>query len=183
MSIDSPSRVSLEIHVEEEPEPASASQIRGGLRISVDGHRLNAYRDEERHAWQEWEPEYAGDLLVVDLGRLYDALSAISAGETSIYETEEVRFGGTRRYLVIERLSDDLVRLAFRVYPDRDGSTDVGARLVSERGYLVGLDELVREATRCGEEVLESAAGMGHDLGDAPLQNVRQSIERLGDAD
>lgn len=183
MTTDTRSEVRLDVTIEREPVPPSPSQIRGGLRVTVDGRRLMAYRDEDEIEWHEWEPEYIGDLVVLDLGQLFDALLAIRSGETDIYEIEEVRFDGTGRYLALERLSGDHVRIAFRVYPDRDGSTDLAARPASERGYLVALTDLCRDAARCGEDLLTAAREFRHDSPDLPLSSFEVQIERLRGSD
>lgn len=179
MTENTPSSVRLDLKVKRDPRPSTPGQIRGGLRVTVDGSRLLAYRDEGRHEFREWAPEYLGDYLSAELVNLFNPLISIRAGETGLYEVEEMRFGGTRQHLALERLSGGNVRLAFRLRPPRDGESDLVPRLHSERGYAVDLDGLTREAIRCGEAFLDAAEEFDHDPDDAPLPTIREYVERM----
>ena len=170
--------IEIDLTFDRETSPATASQIRGGYRVTVDGTRVVRFHDESETEWREWQPAYFGEFLTVELGKLFDALLAIKDGEIGRYETAEASIESWNLAYAFERLSGEHVRVAARYRPSDEDSS---LRLVppSERGFVVEFDALAREAVGCGRAYIDFAMEFGHDPDAKPVSAIRERIDRL----
>lgn len=101
----------------------------GALQIRIDGTRLNRYRHEDEAEGSLGWHGYTGDDVVADLQNVVDETAAVIE-TAALYEPRKVRFAGYDDYLVLERLSDDALRIAYRVTPNDERSGEDDFRVV-----------------------------------------------------
>lgn len=147
--------IAFEFTVTNNFEPGSVQEVNGGLRILVDDTRLNRHKGEA-------ETDAAGDAETVgmwlyrDLNSLLRQTHKIVNGEVDVYESLTVPFAGMRSYLELEPLSQDGIRIAYRLDGDESESSAVATE-ASACGYAVTrtafYDAVVEVCTRFLSEV------------------------------
>ncbi len=173
--------VSIATTIKTDPVPSVAGQIRGGYRITVEGTRVMQFRDEDPSEWQEWQPEYFGDYLSAELANLFETLVELRGENFQRYDVAEAGIEATRLAYAFERLSGEYVRVAARHRPQEPSNITLVPE--AERGYVVNIDSLCREAADCGDAFVDAAADFGHDLDRAPIPTLREYVEQLRKAD
>lgn len=165
--------------IETDPEPTMGVLVRGGLRITVDGQRLNAYVDEATGTWlRDWYPEYVGEMPLDTLGELFQTLTAILKSEQPRYEPERVLLPETSEAFVCEFLGDESLRIAFQTARNPGPDADV-ASPQSACGVAVPVGEFATELLACGDDVLAVLDDIG--LDDATVENFREAHVALRD--
>jgi len=155
--------------------------VRGGLKITIDGVRLNQYHAEEEFGWvPEWRPEYTGELLDINLKALVRATIRVLDDDTGVYERVTSTNDPAMSTFELERLGADWLRVAFKSHHliNPDSSTlDIGegeqyAAPESARGYIV-------DRHAFGEAVLECARAYHEELESFSLQFGRSKLDDL----
>ncbi|GAB3019529.1 hypothetical protein [Natronobiforma cellulositropha] len=142
---------SVEVSIVTADGPELCSVGGGALRVSVDGTRVTRFVNEAALEWGEWDPEYVGDFLALDLPAILERLERLLRGEVERYDSLEHTFEGWRYYLLFEPVTDEHLRLAFQTHEQLgDGSEVPTPHPESARGYLVNLDDLSRAALEAG---------------------------------
>jgi len=139
------------------------------------------FQDEDPSEWGEWQPEYFGDYLSVELQNLFEALLKLRNDNIGRYDVAEAGIEATRLAYAFERLSGEYVRVAARHRPQEPSNITLVPE--AERGYVVNIDSLCREAADCGDAFVDAAADFGHDLDRAPIPTLRDYVEQLRKAD
>lgn len=154
----------------------------GGMKITIDGNRLNRYVDEDVREWSDWHPEYVGDDLASDLWRLVDTTTTVLE-ERSTFEEHVVDFQGLRSRLLLEHLGADAIRVAFRVAePKHDAEDVLRATPESACGYPVASSAWGEAVLRAGGAFRDQLVELGHeDPGDedgygALLADLRRQL-------
>ena len=178
MSDSAKEAIRIRIEIDRDPVPSIPAQISGRLRITVGGSPLMIYRGDQLDSHDGWRPIH-GELLGVNLLNIYDSLLAIQDGSVGPYETEQARLETTSQYLVFERLSENHLRVVFRVYPPETDTQPTFAHPASECGYPVLLDELCREAAECGQMFIAAAEEFDHRLDQSPIPEIQEAVKQL----
>lgn len=130
--------VATDVDIDFVTKAGEASRHGGGAtQVRIDGDRLNRYVDEDQlEDGIHWK-EYAGDYVYGDLYNILETTTEILTNPT-VYEVREVQFAGYDEYLALEYLGEGVLRVAFRVVPDRsDDSFHFVAVPESACGYPV----------------------------------------------
>jgi hypothetical protein len=106
----------------EVPERAiDPGEALGGLQLSIDGNRINAFQNENSISFiHSWNPEYVGEYIHTDLNRLIKYASKIAKGNIKIYETVKIAFDPSPQYFIFEPVSEQELRIAFRTRVSQD---------------------------------------------------------------
>lgn len=162
--------VKASIWVDNDEDTATVAMVRGGIKIEVNSRRINQYKNEEHRDWVfEWNPEYIGEHIRSDIVNLVTAVREIQQGEVDIYEPTKVDIEAINSYFLLEPLSGDLLRIAFRTDVGLDDTEEYQPSPAAERGYVVKTDELAHEILQIGREFLGQTRQMGFDVSDSPL--------------
>jgi hypothetical protein len=138
-----------------DPPPQSAIMIRGGIRMSANGNRINQFNNEESIQFtHDWNPQYIGEHLRSDLVSLYKVLEAVDVGESGLYDAQTVDLTENWGYFVVEKISASHLRVAYRIgNPERLGWDHLPLKQ-SSVGYLVSIPEFREEVVAAGDEFL-----------------------------
>lgn len=153
--------VRASIYVDDE-DAATIAMVRGGIKIEVDGTRVNRYQNEDQiDSIFDWNPEYVGEHVRSDIINFVRALMRIRTGEVGTYECAKADIEAQIAYFLLEPLSDSHLRIAFRTATLEDDTGDLSPAPCAECGREVKTDELSREVLDCGREFLERSAQLG----------------------
>lgn len=161
-------------------EAITPTEAYGGIRIRLDGTRLNRYVDEQRHEWSEWNPEYVGEYLTSDLWKLIETTTAVRQ-DPEVYGERTVEFTELVSRLVMERLDEGTLRIAFRTSEESDPAAKrVMAPPRCACGVPVEESAWGNAVLRAGRAVRDDLVELGHtDLGDGfdpILEDLQRSL-------
>lgn len=152
----------LSVFFRSDPPPKSAAMIRGGIRMAVDGNRINRFKNEsDLELTHSWNPVYIGEHLRSDLISIYDAMESIREGKSGLYEINKIDLLENWGYFIIEKISAHHVRIAYQIdKPQRIGRDHLPPES-SAVGYAVDIDEFREELVRSGEEFVTCCERLG----------------------
>jgi len=163
--------------IETDPEPTMGALVRGGLCVTVDGQRLNAYVDEHTSTWpRSWYPEYVGEIPLVTLGKLFQTAARILRDEERLYDTVRVPLPETGEAFLCEYLGGESLRVAFQTTNEPDANARQ-ATPKAARGFIVPAETLATELLRCGDEVTTVLDRL--ELDDADVDRFRDRKQEL----
>lgn len=169
--------VEIELYVSEDPRPSMAVMMRGGIKLHVDGDRLNRYSNEQNRNWlQDWQPEYSGEHVMLDLQGFLECALAVRAGDRPLFDAHVVQLHETTDVFVVEQVSKSHVRLAFQKKAGSSSESTLPAVDVAV-GHAVPIDEFVAEVLQSGESLADAATRFGLD----DDRDFRQFFETLED--
>lgn len=155
----------------------------GGMKIAIDGDRLNRFVNEDETEWSGWRPEYVGDDIATDIWDLVTTTTAVLE-ERELFAEQAVEFLGSRFRLYVEYLGADTVRIAFRVTePAHDAEPILRSIPESACGYPVDAEAWAREVFSAGEQFYEQLQELGRETPsstkgyDDILDELREQIE------
>lgn len=135
----------------------------GGLKIEINGERINRYVDEDEYDWSDWHPEYVGDDIATDLWNLITTTTEVFR-DRSLFEVMYVDFNELRSVLLLEYLGEGTVRVAFRVAePAHAAEATLFATPESACGYPVEIDAWGQAVLRVGQRFRDELVELGHD--------------------
>lgn len=173
--------VRASIYVDE--DAATIAMVRGGIKIEVDGTRVNRYQTEDQIDWIfDWNPEYVGEHVRSDIINFVRALMRIQTGEVGTYECVKADIEAQIGYFLLEPLSDGHLRIAFRTATLEGNTGDLSPVPRSECGREVKTDELSREVLDCGREFLERSAQLGFEPTTSPLDGLSTMLDDFENA-
>ncbi|MBO4248722.1 hypothetical protein IL252_12940 [Halomicrobium sp. IBSBa] len=148
--------------------------VRGGLRITVDGQRINTYEGETDREWLfDWYPEFVGEIPLITLRELCQTVASILSDEIQLYEPQRIHLPETSDAFVCERIGDEHLRVAFQT-PGREANQATPA---SACGVAVRADEFGTELRRCGDDFEASLDRFG--FNGADVESFRNSLEEF----
>lgn len=158
-------------------EVVDPHDVLGGLRIRVDGTRLNRYCEEASEASiHEWWPEYVGEYLQTDLVQLVERARRLAAGTHDLYDEVVCEFRPGSTVLFLEPVSLDRLRLGCRRSVPTDRPAVVPA---SARGYLVDRCAFCRAVSSAANEYVEELRSMPLQWGLDLLEEFEASLDEL----
>lgn len=158
------------------------ADVRGGIRILVDGERLNRYQNESDYDWQlAWRPEFAGEYVHEDLNRLVNAAAAIMREEIAAGESCTARLGGFTTGFRFEICSPSDLRATFEVISDLTESSPVPTP-ESESGYVVERNEACRAVAAAAHDYLSQVRSFPLEFNRDYLEDFQRDLDSLDEA-
>jgi hypothetical protein len=110
------SRNDVELRYILNEEVTNPDNATGGIQLLIDGSRINRFYNEPSIDFVfDWYPEYIGKIHPINFSSLVDSAYKIAAGEVDIYESVTTDFDPAMGYFLLEPLSKEEIRVAFRV--------------------------------------------------------------------
>lgn len=166
--------VDVSLFVEEPIEHGVAIDITGGIQVTVDGRRLNRYREPEPAGLKPWNPEYAGDWLRSDLCNWLRATRQVVDGTADRYDPVVIQVEAYTAHFLLERLDADAVRIAFRTTSEPAVPATVAC------GHPVDVDRLRDSLLDCAAEFVDVVGEYGFTPED--VESVVDATDRLREA-
>lgn len=168
----------MSVFVDEDPAPTMPVLMRGGIRIEVDGVRLNRYQGEEEYDWLfDWHPEYVGEHIKMDLRALMECVLQFYQDEVVLYEPQKIDLMETADAFVVERLSVGELRIAFQKASGFGPESRLPPSEVAV-GSVVTIEEFCSELLECAETVRSEAKRFGI-LDDPDFDRFEETLEEL----
>lgn len=171
--------VRIDPYVRDDPEPSMAVMTRGGIAVRIDGERLNRYSREDDLSWiHDWNPEYAGEHVLMDTIDLVEYAVALRTGEMGVYDSVRLELAESPSVFVFERLSDDDLRIAFQTRATDEEHRQHLPPTDVARGSVVSIDEFCAEVLDCAQEVVAAGERFGvADVGS--FETLREERDEL----
>ncbi|MEZ3114640.1 hypothetical protein RYH80_01725 [Halobaculum sp. MBLA0147] len=161
-------------------EVISYLDLRGGIRILVDGERVNRLRDEAAHeSNREWEPEYVGELVWKDIGGVVRVATRLASGECEVWEREQLDLSPGMGVFAFEPVSAQDLVVSYWI-PAGDDIPTVTPE--SGRGYVVRRCQFCRSVRDTAHEYLDEVEAMGIEFGRSAFEEYRTALDELDTA-
>lgn len=175
--------VRASIYVDDDADASTLAMVRGGIKVEVDGVRVNQYQTEDRIDWIfDWNPGYVGEHVRSDIINFIKALTRNWTGEVGTYECVKEDIEAQNGYFLLEPISDGHLHIAFRTATLEDDNGNPSPTARSECGREVKTDELSREVLDCGREFLEQSAQLGLEPSTPPLDALSALLDDFENA-
>lgn len=166
------------------PEGAvEATNVLGGLQLSIDDTRVNAFQKEDSATFgQDWSPEYVGVYLQTDLHELINTAREISEGKFSMYECVKPSLRSTVLYFVLQPVAPQQIRVAFRTRKASDSSDWLLAAPKSARGYAVNRCSFCQAVSDVGHRYLNEISSRDLIGSKVLIEEFEDSLAELDEA-
>lgn len=153
--------IEVDLHLEHDPQPTMAILVRGGIRITIDGRRVNMYEDEsDPPSIREWYPEFVGEHILLDLGDLFEFVADAITGAIDLFDPRRVFLRETSDAFVCERVGVSHVRIAFQKATGFETNSSLPTPSVA-CGFAVPVADFATELVVCGEDLRQELDRIG----------------------
>lgn len=160
------------------------NDVRGGVRIRIDDESIVTVVDDEVESNFEWRPQYVGEYLHSDLSGLVMQARQISEGEVGVYQVAKLAFSPSKERFLFESLSEDALRVAYRIKQTSNISDDLPPLAVPESacGYVVDRCEFCRAVSNAAHEYVDELRSIPLEWGIDLLEEFEEKLAALDEA-
>lgn len=173
--------MSVQINIEIRDEDyKNLEVVYGGLQIIIDEDMLMQFENEDELDWSsDWQPEYKGLFLYQNINHLLYSSTQIKK-DSKLYEPVQVELEEERGQLILERLSDTKMRVAFQAgeLPSNKYNKHLPIPKAA-LGYIVDIDEFCLQVIKCGKELLNYGRELDVEKGEEPIRKLVNELEKL----
>jgi hypothetical protein len=140
--------------------------------------------DEDQEFLHQWRPQYIGENIHYNLMDLVMSVQEIAGGKVGIYESSKIKFDPARDYIILEPLSEEDLRIAYRMTQSTN-IADQDPPLTHPKsacGYVVDRCEFCQAVSDGAHEYVDELRSMPLEWGVDLLEEFEASLSELDEA-
>lgn len=177
--------MNIEVDYVIKEEVIDLNDIYGGIALFINGKNIINFinRRQDINPDYKWRPEYAGSLLHHDFIMLVKNARRLADGTIGIYQDGGFKFESFTQKLILEPVSADDLRVAYRVVqPKHSDLTPPRVVPESARGYLVDRCTFCQAVSDAAHEYVAELESMPLEWGLDLLEEFKNALDELDDA-
>lgn len=165
-------------------EVIDVNDVLGGIRLCFDGNCIVGIVDEQSFdSIYEWKPHYAGQYIQTDFQRLLSRSKDLADGDVGMYEEISVPFPPGSEHFVLEPLSENHLRVAYRISQSAEAPEQSPLAVPeSARGYVVDRCDFCRAVSDAAHEYVDELRSMPLEWGLGLLDEFEVALDELDEA-
>jgi len=162
-------------------EVMDVNDVLGGITVTLNGESIaRVVQGDDFKSRYSWKPEYLGQYIQTDFQRLVKTVSTLAEGRVDTYQVKKIPFPPSRAYLVLEPLSAEKLRVAYRIQqPSESSDKTMLAAPQSACGYVVNTSDFCRAVSEGARTYITDLRSMPLEWGIDLLEEFETAVNEL----